>query len=196
MNRAAAPVIAHPDAHVLRLLGRAVHGVMGHAQAGDLPLSAWTLSLPQEELCELLSFCFPELDDLERMPAQQYDTLMRQASWEQRQLVQLLLAQCTIPVVERHAYWAAHVVAAAAQGSRHLWEDMGLGGREEVSTLLQYFFAPFCEKNIAHLKWKRFMFDQLALMHPDVRVRKPDCTLCEQQRACFPAEFAQESKLT
>ncbi|MYN44820.1 hydrogenase [Pseudoduganella sp. FT93W] len=194
MNRAAGPVIAPADAHVLRLLGRAVNGVMGHAQAGDLPLSAWTLGLPQDELCALLSFCFPELEDLERLPAHQYDTLMRQASWEQRQLVQLLLAQRTVPVVERHAHWTAHVVAAAAQGSRHLWEDMGLGGREEVSTLLQYFFAPFCERNVAHLKWKRFMFDQLALMHPDVRVRKPDCTLCKQQLACFPTEFAELTK--
>ncbi|MYM39132.1 nitrogen fixation protein NifQ [Duganella qianjiadongensis] len=168
------------------LLRRCVSGVMRHAESGELPLYTWTLGLAQEDLCQLLAYCFPELDALERLPEAQYETILRTAAPQLHQLVQLLLSLRSPDADASATYWAAHVVSAAASGSRHLWQDLGLGARDDVTALLQHFFAPFCARNTAQLKWKRFMFQQLALEQPSAAPHKPDCTQCEQHAVCFP----------
>lgn len=168
------------------LLRRCVSGVMRHAEAGELPLYTWTLGLAQEDLCQLLAYCFPELAELERIPEPQYEAIRLTAAPQLHQLVQLLLSLRSLDADASATFWAAHVVSAAASGSRHLWQDLGLGGREDVTALLQYYFAPFCARNTAHLKWKRFLFQQLALEQPSSAPHKPDCTQCEQHAVCFP----------
>ena len=38
--------------------------------------------------------------------------------------------------------WLAHAIAAACYGERELWEDLDLGGRDDLGRLLQKYFPP------------------------------------------------------
>lgn len=169
-----------------RLLVRAIGGVIRNAQEGELPLFAWTLGLPQAELVKLLAHCYPELGPMEPMPEPQYHAISRAAPPEHGRLVTLLLAGRSQQADPRHAAWLAHAIAAAALGSRHLWEDMGLGERADVSALLRHYFEPLYRRNTGQLKWKRFLFRELAELTGGYGGCVPDCSRCSQKTTCFP----------
>lgn len=172
-----------------RLLRRAVAGVIRNAQDGELPLFAWTLGLPQAALCEVLAYCFPELGALEAMPEQQYDIILRSAPPAHAALTALLLDHRTLTENPLHGHWLAHCIAAAAMGSRHLWEELGVGERNAVSMLMQRYFEPLYRRNTQQLKWKRFLFGELAILsgrHGAEASHAPDCTRCAQFSSCFP----------
>ncbi|MDM7457098.1 MAG: nitrogen fixation protein NifQ [Tepidimonas sp.] len=46
-------------------------------------------------------------------------------------------------------------------GTRHLWQELGLAGRPEVSRLLRLCFPDLAARNTPDLKWKRFLFQAL-----------------------------------
>ena len=79
----------------------------------------------------------------------------------------------------------ANALACACFGSHHLWVDLGLSGREEVSHLLQSGFPALHAGNRHNLRWKRHLFivlgDQLG--HSDLH--PPKCDGCDNQGACF-----------
>lgn len=169
-----------------RLLGRAIGGVIRSAQDGELPLFAWTLGLPQSTLSEVVSYCFPELGALKLMPARQYQAILQSVPVEHGELVSMLLAGRSTGPSMQHAGWLAHAIAAAAMGSRHLWQDMGLGERAALSALLQHYFEPLYRRNTGNLKWKRFLFTELATLLGKASMQAPGCAQCPQFPVCFP----------
>lgn len=167
-------------------LTRAIAGVLRHAQEGELPLFAWTLGLPQPALLELLVDCFPELEPLQTMPSPHYQTLLDTVPADFAALVELLLAHRTPGADARQADWLARAIAAAGFGGRHLWADLGLTGRDEVSGLIERYFQPLFERNTRNLKWKRFIFAELGAWQGREGLRPPGCRYCEQFGQCFP----------
>jgi len=89
----------------------------------------------------------------------------------------------------------AATVAGACFGARHLWQDIGLAGRQEVSALLARHFPALAAGNTRNLKWKRYLFLRLGqeLGAPDLR--PPRCDGCEDFDLCFgtPVEDARSS---
>ena len=135
---------SNPDADAVPdLLRRAVSGVLRNAQNGDLPLFAWTLGMPQPELLALLARLFPEVDPVESMPDAQYQKLLRMCPPDFAAMLTLLLANRNPVQPERLTRWLAHAIAAACYGERELWEDLDLGGRDDLGQLLQQYF-PAC----------------------------------------------------
>lgn len=165
------------------LLVKAITGVIRNAEDGELPLFACTLGLPQPALLEALGHCVPERAMSLRMPDAHYQHIMQSRPALHADLVSLLLHGRSPRANQQHANWLAHCIAAAATGSRHLWEDLGVSGRDDVSSLFQQYFEPLFLRNTADLKWKRFLFDELG-------THAPDCTRCEKYPVCFPQPHA------
>ena len=57
--------------------------------------------------------------------------------------------------------WLAGAVAAACMGDNHLWQDLGLDNRQELSELLSTHFPALHAKNTGNMKWKKFFYKQL-----------------------------------
>jgi nitrogen fixation protein NifQ len=97
-----------------------------------------------------------------------------------------MLARRSAGVDARHAAWLAQAIAAATHGKRHLWQDLGLSGRTDVSALLQYYFEPLYQANVQDLKWKRFLYDQLGATLGRQDLRAPGCAACGDFGRCYP----------
>ncbi|MFZ6679110.1 nitrogen fixation protein NifQ [Undibacterium sp. Tian12W] len=172
-------------------LRTAIAGVLRHAQEGELPLFAWTLGLPQQELLVMLASGFPEpgMSDtriLMNLSGEQYHALLQTAPVEFMQLKQLLLDHQSVSVNAQLASWLASAIAAASFGSRHLWQDLGVSGREAVSALMREYFTELFLANTHNLKCKRFLFAELGRRQGKHDLRPPKCTHCDDFHVCFP----------
>jgi len=176
-----------PEDRVAQLLRRSLAAVLRGAQDGNLPLFTWTLGLPQEQLLGLLGEVFSELaSGLEPLPDTQYAHFLVTTPADFTDLVNLLCARRSASTHDKNVEWLARVIAAASFGGRHLWQDMGLNGREEVDELLATCFLPLYQGNTANLKWKRFLFSELGKSKGLVALRPPGCPHCDQFLICFP----------
>jgi hypothetical protein len=79
----------------------------------------------------------------------------------------------------------ANVLAVACFGSRHLWEDLGANGREEVSRLMLLGFPALHDANHRSLRWKRHLFLVLGERLGREDLRPPKCDDCDQFDVCF-----------
>jgi nitrogen fixation protein NifQ len=91
--------------------------------------------------------------------------------------------------------WLAHAVAVACLGENHLWQDMGLGNREELSNLLLIYFEPLYKKNIHNMKWKKFFYKQLCEQEGLRLCKAPNCKVCADYDDCFGSEAEAEMTL-
>ncbi len=174
------------------LMRMAIAGVLRHAQDGDLPLFAWTLGLSQGVWLAMLGACFPELGAMEAMPSRAYAAIEKTAPEFFRQMTAMLFAQRKADADAVHADWLARAIAAACLGSRHLWQDLGLRGRSDVSALLSAYFPTLHAKNIQHLRWKRFLFAELsavAVQQNAPEILPPNCSRCDEFPICFPVKI-------
>jgi len=84
--------------------------------------------------------------------------------------------------------WMAKIVAAACQASDHLWQDMGLWSRKQLSDLLMRNFPDLASKNINNMKWKKFIYKQLCITEGIYTCRAPSCEVCADYESCFAPE--------
>lgn len=164
----------------------AIAGVLRNAQEGELPLFAWTLGMAQPALIEMLRECFPEIDRLEVLPGRQYRSLIATAPEDFLLVKNMLLDLRSVKEDAKHVDWLARAIAAACQGSRHLWQDLGLNNRDAVSRLLQQYFEPLYLSNTQNLKWKRFIYAQLGVQQGKPDLQPPKCRQCDEFAVCFP----------
>ena len=82
----------------------------------------------------------------------------------------------------------AHAVARACMGEDHLWHDLGLPSRLELSALLMEHFTTLAFANTGNMRWKKFFYLKLC-EREDIRAcRAPTCGLCITQAECFGDE--------
>ncbi|WOH64088.1 nitrogen fixation protein NifQ (plasmid) [Bradyrhizobium sp. BWA-3-5] len=84
--------------------------------------------------------------------------------------------------------WLAAMIARRAIEPNHLWEDLGLRDRGEVSRLLSRHFAPLAARNINNMRWKRFFYRTLCEDDGLVMCTTPVCTQCNDFNVCFGDE--------
>lgn len=82
----------------------------------------------------------------------------------------------------------AHIVAAACQGSDHLWHDLGLWSRAELTRLMRSNFPVLAARNSGDMKWKKFLYKQLCLQEGIYVCRAPSCDSCVDYAVCFGSE--------
>lgn len=104
----------------------------------------------------------------------------------------LLLRSRTTPTLE--ATWLATMIARRAVEPNHLWEDLGLRERGELSRLLMRHFGPLARRNTRNMRWKRFFYRAMCESDGFVMCSTPVCTACGDFDACFGEETG-ESRL-
>jgi nitrogen fixation protein NifQ len=84
--------------------------------------------------------------------------------------------------------WMGHAVAAGCMASDHLWQDLGLWSREDLSALMRRNFPALAARNVKDMKWKRFLYKQLCEAEGIYTCRAPSCEVCADYHVCFRPE--------
>ncbi|MGY3621741.1 nitrogen fixation protein NifQ [Bradyrhizobium sp. USDA 10063] len=135
------------------------------------------------ELAALLEQYFPLIQIKAEELLLRFD---RNESDEVAMLRDLLLAQrSTEGDIGR---WLAAMIARRAIEPNHLWEDLGLRDRGELSRLLSRHFAPLAARNVDNMRWKRFFYRSLCENDGLVMCTTPVCTQCNDFDLCFGDE--------
>jgi len=89
------------------------------------------------------------------------------------------------------AIWFANMIAVGALGEDHLWQDLGVSGREDVSLILKKYFTDLFNKNTGNMKWKKFFYKQLCDLEEIKVCKAPSCSVCSHYANCFGPEDGQ-----
>lgn len=169
------------------LAHRAMAGVVTAADGGQLPLFASTLGMRFDEFSLILSD-----EEKEYMrPSSLHSELL--AGWRPKlfpHLIEMLWDNRSCD--DEINGWVAHAVACACFGQRHLWQDLGLHGRDEVARLLEERFYRLYIGNIRDLKWKMFLFHELGKRLSVPGLTPPGCGACDQFGHCFGTGIGDE----
>lgn len=84
--------------------------------------------------------------------------------------------------------WIAEIIAAACMGLDHLWQDLGLWSRGELTEILKLNFPELAERNDKDMKWKKFLYKQLCARDGTYVCRAPSCDVCADYKVCFGPE--------
>ncbi len=88
----------------------------------------------------------------------------------------------------------AGMIARRAMEPDHLWQDLGLGNRGELSRLLGRHFPVLAAGNVRNMKWKKYFYRRLCEAEGFVLCSAPSCRDCSDFEACFGDESG-ESRL-
>ncbi len=83
----------------------------------------------------------------------------------------------------------ALAIALASLGDNHLWQDLGLASRGELSALMRRWFPALVAKNAGDMKWKKFLYRQLCEREQILICKSPSCAVCTDYRVCFGPEI-------
>jgi nitrogen fixation protein NifQ len=84
--------------------------------------------------------------------------------------------------------WLITIIVAACLGSDHLWHDLGLWSRKDLSAMLKHNFPEMAARNSKDMKWKKFLYKQLCEAEGLYLCRAPSCEVCQDYPACFGPE--------
>jgi len=163
---------------IIGLVIRAIAGELRHAEEGKLPPFVVTLGLPQTDLRVMMERCFPGC---------KYAAAGSVVPQTFTDLDALIFSHRAEDREEQLADWLARAIAAASFGGRHLWQDLGVSGRDEVSLLLDTYFPSLYRRNTNDLKWKKFLYVELGEHLGSPGIQAPKCHHCDQFRICYPA---------
>jgi nitrogen fixation protein NifQ len=132
----------------------------------------------------LLAHHFPGLRlDASPCPARRMDPARND---ERHELVELMLMDKAGDSPSE--VWMAHVVAAGCMANDHLWQDLGLWQRADLTALMRRNFPALAARNVKDMKWKRFLYKQLCEAEGIYACRAPSCEVCSDYHACFGPE--------
>lgn len=80
------------------------------------------------------------------------------------------------------------IIVAACLGDDHLWQDLGLWSRPELTAMLRCNFPALAAKNVHDMKWKKFLYKQLCEAEGLYVCRAPSCEVCSDYQTCFGPE--------
>ncbi len=140
------------------------------------------VGLTRSELRELLATHFPMAVGLvEALPEGRGSDAV-----EEGDLRDLLLRHGSSG--SREERWLAAMVARRSLRPNHLWQDLGLTSRKDLSGLLHRHFRPLAEKNLRDMKWKKFFYRQMCEAEGIMICKSPVCDLCTDFHICFGPE--------
>jgi nitrogen fixation protein NifQ len=105
---------------------------------------------------------------------------------ERQDLINLLKQYSNPHVVE--VDWIIAMLVAGCLGEDHLWQDLGLWARPQLTELLQYNFPELAAKNVHDMKWKKFLYKQLCETQGVYLCRVPSCEFCADYLNCYETE--------
>ena len=141
------------------------------------------LGLGSKDLAGLFARYFPHSCGLVRVN----ETPRAPMATEEPDLRQLLLDHRSHETIEEE--WLSCIVARRCQGANHLWQDMGLSNRGEISVMLDRHFQSLATKNVGDMKWKKFFYRQLCRQENVLVCKSPNCEVCGDFSFCFGDEL-------
>lgn len=84
--------------------------------------------------------------------------------------------------------WLAQIVAYGCSGRDHLWQDLGLANRGELSLLMTTAFPALAALNTGDMKWKKFLYRHYCAREGIYVCPAPSCSMCADQPKCFGKE--------
>ena len=90
--------------------------------------------------------------------------------------------------VEPSQVWMVDILIAGCMGANHLWEDLVLWCRADLSKMMNDNFAPLAQRNDRDMKWKKFLYKQLCESEGIYVCRAPSCEVCADYQNCFGPE--------
>ncbi len=82
----------------------------------------------------------------------------------------------------------AAMIARRCKCPHHLWQDLGLRDRGELSRLMKRHFSRLAEKNQHDMKWKKFLYRMVCGSEGFTLCTSPVCSECDDFVNCFGAE--------
>jgi nitrogen fixation protein NifQ len=98
-----------------------------------------------------------------------------------------LLVRCATCGTDFERHLAA-IVARRAQRPNHLWQDLGLRNRRELSWLMERHFEWLAAKNARDMKWKKFLYRTICRDGSFPVCTAPSCAECCDFDGCFGEE--------
>jgi nitrogen fixation protein NifQ len=86
--------------------------------------------------------------------------------------------------------WVIALLVAGCLGDDHLWHDLGLWSRSQLTALLHYNFPKLATRNTQDMKWKKFLYKQLCEADGLFLCRAPSCAVCADYGKCYGSEEA------
>jgi nitrogen fixation protein NifQ len=80
------------------------------------------------------------------------------------------------------------LVARRATRPNHLWQDLGLANRGELSKLMQRHFVALARRNDLDMKWKKFFYRMICRDDGFSMCVAPCCSECGDFDGCFGSE--------
>ena len=84
--------------------------------------------------------------------------------------------------------WMVEILIAGCMGNDHLWQDLGLWQRADLSKLMRDNFEPLAMRNDRDMKWKKFLYKRLCEAEGVYVCRSPSCEVCVDYADCFGSE--------
>ena len=84
--------------------------------------------------------------------------------------------------------WIADIVATACAGRDHLWQDLGLASRDELTRLMWVNFPELARANTGDMKWKKFLYREICQREGIYVCPAPSCSACKDYAQCFGPE--------
>ena len=82
----------------------------------------------------------------------------------------------------------AAIVARRALRPHHLWQDLGLRNRRELSWLMERHFERLATKNAQDMKWKKYLYRAICRDEGFALCVAPSCGECRDFEGCFGDE--------
>ncbi|MDO9212713.1 MAG: nitrogen fixation protein NifQ [Methylococcales bacterium] len=105
---------------------------------------------------------------------------------ERQDLINLLKHYSRPEIVEID--WVIGLLVAGCLGNDHLWHDLGLWSRSQLTALLHYNFPALAARNTHDMKWKKFLYKQLCEEEGLYLCRAPSCQVCVDYGQCYGSE--------
>jgi nitrogen fixation protein NifQ len=80
------------------------------------------------------------------------------------------------------------LVARRAMRPNHLWQDLGLANRGELSRLMLRHFTLMARRNTEDMKWKKFFYRMICRDEGFRMCTAPTCSECGDFNVCFGDE--------
>jgi nitrogen fixation protein NifQ len=184
LMRGADPTADPFDVHVIACI---VTLAFWESAVLNKPLTATTGLEPGDLAAVIAAFfpsalyLFPSADDVAVTRSADEDCLLD------------LLCQCATDGSPLQARLAA-MIARRAQSPDHLWQDLGLCNRGELSALMGRHFRPLSIRNDSDMKWKKFLYRMICREAGYSLCTAPSCSECTDFEKCFGDESG-ESRL-
>ncbi|NJA07692.1 nitrogen fixation protein NifQ [Methylococcaceae bacterium WWC4] len=104
----------------------------------------------------------------------------------EKQDLEVLLRQFAVEADDREILIS--LIVSACLGSDHLWQDLGLWSRKDLSDMLRRNFPELVARNSKDMKWKKFLYKQLCEAEGLYVCRAPSCEVCHDYPQCFGPE--------